>query len=98
MRAVRRAEGLVDVVVEALDQRRAEHGVVGLLAGMEAQVLQQLDVATEFVQSTTHRFDAVALDDLAVGTTEVRAGHEHARRARAVPRRAAAWRGCESRR
>ena len=43
VRAVRRAEGLVHVVVKPLDQRRAKGRVVGLLAGIEAQVLQQLD-------------------------------------------------------
>ena len=41
---MRGAEGLVHVVVEALDERRAKGRVVGLLAGVEAQVLQQLDL------------------------------------------------------
>ncbi|HXC19357.1 MAG TPA: phosphoglycerate kinase, partial [Acidimicrobiales bacterium] len=39
--------------------------------------LQELDVTTEFVQSPPHRLHPIALDHLAVGPTEVGAGHHH---------------------
>jgi hypothetical protein len=41
MRAVRGREGVVDIDIAQRGQRRGEDGVVGLLAGMEAGVLQQ---------------------------------------------------------
>ena len=49
------AEGVVDVEVEALDQAVDEGGVVGLLARVEAEVLQQLDAGRQLGQPLPHR-------------------------------------------
>ena len=61
--AVRRAEGLVDVVVDALDQRRAEDGVVGLLARGRSEGSRAARPRAELGQALAHRLDAVALVD-----------------------------------
>ena len=48
-------EGVVDVAVDALHQLLREGGVVGLLARVEAQVLQQFDPRSELGEAPAHR-------------------------------------------
>ena len=73
---VGRPEGVVHVQVEALDQLVDEGGVVGLLARVEAEVLEQLDARRQLGQPLPHRRHRVALVGLALGPAEVGAGHD----------------------
>ena len=63
--AVRGPEGVVDVGVGRRREGRRERGVVGLLAGVEAQVLEQHDPAAAGLrQRRRHRLaDGVGRED-----------------------------------
>jgi hypothetical protein len=69
-------ERLVDVVVEALDERGAEDRVVRLLARTKPEVLHQLDAGTERRETSAHRLDAVLGHDLSLRPAEVGAGDD----------------------
>ena len=58
MGAVRGAEGVVDVDVAQLGQIRGERGIVRFLAGVEAQVLDQHDLAGLEVLGPAQRLEA----------------------------------------
>ena len=69
------AEGLVHIGVEALDQRGDEVGVVGLLPGVEAQVLAELDAGTQGGQALAHRVHLPAGVAGGGRPAQMRAGH-----------------------
>ena len=87
VRAVRRAEGVVDVGVEALDERRAEGGSLASSPGSKRRFSRSSTSGQSSLEAPAHRRDAVALVDLAVRAPEVRAATTTAPRARAGPRR-----------
>ena len=96
--AVRRAEGVVDVAVDALDEPIDERGVVALLAGVEAQVLEQLDAGRELGEP---RRAPASIEYCGSGAPFGRPrwlAVTTGRRARAATRSSAARRGCGSRR
>ena len=70
---VRRAEGVVDVDVDALDERRHEGRIVGRLARVEAEVLEQLDARGELGQAGAHRIHRVLRVRCALRAPEVAA-------------------------
>ena len=78
---VRRAEGVVDVGVLALDQPRDERRVVALLARVEAQVLEQLDAGRQLGQRARTGSIEYCRVGLALGPAEVAARRDRARRA-----------------
>ena len=82
MRAVRRAEGVVDEEVAALGQLTRELGIVRRLAGVEARVLEHLDplVRQERAQPLAHRLDPER-GILALRPAEVRADADAGRAA-----------------
>ena len=54
---MRRSERIVDVRVEALDQRLHERRIVALLTRIEAEVVEQLDTGRELGEAAPDRFD-----------------------------------------
>ena len=76
VRPVGRAEGVVHVEVEPVDQAVDEGGIVGLLARVEAEVLQQLDARRQLGQPLPDRRHRVLLVGLALGPAEVGAGDD----------------------
>ena len=69
-------EGIVDVRIDALDQLGHERGVVGLLARVEAQVLQQLDAGSKLGETCPDRIHRVLRVGLALRPPEVRGTHD----------------------
>ena len=69
--AVRRAEGVVHVGVEAVDEPRDEGRVVALLPRVEAQVLEQLDPRGQLGEAGADRGHGVALVRRALRPAEV---------------------------
>jgi hypothetical protein len=67
------AEGVVDVEVEAPDQLGDEVRVVGLLTGVEAEVLHELHAGGELLEPLTDGSHGVLLIGLALGPAEVAA-------------------------
>jgi hypothetical protein len=67
------AEGVVDVEVHALAQLVDEGRVVGLLACVEPQVLQQRDAGSQFRQPGTHRLHGVLRVGCALGPSQMAA-------------------------
>ena len=88
--AVRRPEGVVDVAIRALDQLAHEGRIVGLLPGVEAQVLQQLDARRELGEAG--RAPAPSSTPGRVHPSAVRGGWP-SRRGRRAPAATAAWAG-----
>src|SRR5262245_44269201 len=79
VRPVGGAERVVDVRVHALDQLGHERRVVGLLTGVEAEVLEQLGAWRELGQTRPHRLHGVARIGLPLRPPEVgRADHGRA--------------------
>ena len=74
--AVRRAEGVVHVGVEAVDEPGHEGRVVALLARVEAQVLEQLDPGRQLGEPGADRRHRVALVGRALGPAEVGRGDD----------------------
>jgi len=72
---VRHTEGLVHVGIETLDEGGHEHRVVALLAGVEPQVLTQLDAGAECGQPLPHRVHLPPGVPGGGGAPQVRAGH-----------------------
>ncbi len=70
---MRGAERVVDVHVLSCDQPLDELRVARLLAGIEAQVLEQLDVGRELCEPRADRSHRVPLVGFALRTTEVAA-------------------------
>ena len=100
VRAVRRAECVVDVEVASLRELARELRVVLGLAGVEAGVLEHLDplVREQPAQVLAHRLDPERRV-LALRAAEMRADADRSRRrARAAARASAARRGCACRR
>ena len=73
MGPVGRTEGVVDVEVTARDQALDERGVVALLARVEAQVLEQLDLGRQLGQPRPHRLHRIPRVGLALGPAQVTA-------------------------
>jgi len=77
MRAVHRAEGVVDVGVGELGERARERDVVGLLPWIEAQVLEQHDVGVgqrvrrHFVEGGDRRTEPLCEDATDRGKTQL---------------------------
>ena len=74
--AVGGTERVVDVGVDPVDELSDEGGVVALLAGIEPQVLQELDTGCELGQPRPHCVHGVLGVRLALRPTEVRRAHD----------------------
>ena len=96
--AVRGTEGLVDVVVEALDQRRAEGRVVGLLARVEAQVLEELHPGQSSARRRRTGSTLYFSTTWPLRPAEVRARHDDGAARQQFLEERERRRGCESRR
>ena len=84
MRAVRRAERIVDVGVEALHQLGHEVVTVGLFARIEPEVLEQLHAGGELRQTGPHRGHRILRIRLSLRATEMTGAH-HGGTARREP-------------
>ena len=73
---MRRAERIVDVAVDAVDEWRNERRIVGCLTRIEAEVLEQLDARRELFEPDAHRIHRELGVRLALRATEV-AGGDH---------------------
>ena len=71
---MRDPEGVVHVDVVAVDQLLDEGGVVVLLAGVEAKVLEQFDLRSQKGELLAHRCELPADIGSTFGPTEMRAG------------------------
>ena len=74
--AVRRAERVVDVAVDAVDELGDEGVVVALLARVVAQVVEELDAGRELGEAGADRIHRVLRVRLALRPAEVAGGHD----------------------
>ena len=71
-----RAEGVVDVVIEPVDEPAHEVGIVRLFARIEAEVLHDLNPRHQALHDRSYRRHRVTRIDLALGPAEVAAHHD----------------------